>query len=174
MHLLITNPLFTVLHLLTRAASLMHLALYYCFAARVLFKLKITMECYIMFIFSKLPSFRMPLWLMWGRHGVQSSPSGITRGILHHKIPVWNVSDRFMTMTLENAGLKNHFQHSFQFKQLGYSWVFPLISTNLDYMNYRELGANTWMSKNELSQRPYKTSHCHFMIVSNSIRLDIY
>lgn len=48
----------------------------------------------------------MPLWLTQRRHGLQSFPLGITRGILCHKILVRNVFGRFMVMTLENAGLE--------------------------------------------------------------------
>lgn len=48
----------------------------------------------------------MPLWLMQKRHRLQSFPLGITRGIVCHKILVWNVFGRLMVMTLENAGLE--------------------------------------------------------------------
>lgn len=109
MHLLITNSIVTVLHLLTGVTSLIHLAFYYCFFIWVPFKLQITLECYIMFIFSKLTSFSMVLWLMQGKHGLQSFPLSITRGILHHKTSVWNVFGRFMAKTLENTGLEKSF-----------------------------------------------------------------
>lgn len=109
MYLLITNSIVTVLHLLTGVTSLIHLALYYCFVIWVPFKLQITLECYIMFIFSKLTSFSMVLWLVQGKHGLQSFPLSITRRIVCHKISVWNVFGRFMAMALENAGLEKSF-----------------------------------------------------------------
>lgn len=48
----------------------------------------------------------MPLCLMQGGHRLKSFPLGITRGILHHKIPLWNLFGKFMATTLENAGLE--------------------------------------------------------------------
>lgn len=79
-----------------------------------------------MFIFSKLTSFSMPLWLMQGRHRLQSFRSGITRGILCHKIQVWNVVERFMVMTLENAGLEKSFPALFSIQA---TWLLLGISS---------------------------------------------
>lgn len=174
MHLLITNSIVTVLHLLTGVTSLIHLAFYYCFVIWVPFKLQITLECYIMFIFSKLTSFSMVLWLMQGKHGLQSFPLSITRGILHHKISVWNV---FWQIYGKGFG-------KYWFRKVISSMFFNssslaapgnfLVSTSLDCMSYRELGANSSIYKSELSRRPYKTSYWHFVIVSNGIRFHIY
>lgn len=77
----------------------------------------------------------MPPWLMQRRHRLESFPLGITRGIICHKILVWDVSGRFMAMTLENAGFKSNFKHSFQFKQFGCSGEFPLVGTNIDCLS---------------------------------------
>lgn len=51
----------------------------------------------------------MALWLMQGKHGLQSFPLGITWGMLHHKIPVWNIYCRLITMPLDNVDLEKSF-----------------------------------------------------------------
>lgn len=64
----------------------------------------------------------MPLWLMQRRHRLKSFPLGITRGILCHKILVWNAFGRFMAMTLENAGLEKQFQTFFSIQATWLLW----------------------------------------------------
>lgn len=147
----------------------MHLALYYYFAIWVAFKLQITMECYIMFIFSKLIFFSMALWLMQGKHGLRSFPLDITWGMLHHKILVWNIFCRLTTMPLENVDLEK------SFPALSIQAISLLLGISLSVAistvwTTRNLEKIVGCAKNELSQRPHKTSCWYFTIVSNSTR----